>query len=585
MTTLFTQSELEARLVKKLNSTTFLAYALIRDEELLIDQISPNFKWFLGYPDEEIRGKHLTDVFVEFIGSEDIIVQVMHGLEPVYRLEYVARERTDGAMRYYTIEVIPYEASGNALLLLLLDTSVAGRLQQRLTQERNELAHEVQRHEITQIKLQAAKDDLSDRVVERTAELARTNAKLLKQIEERKKVEADLLHVQKMEAIGELAGGVAHDFNNWLTVINTYAGLLKKRYPDDDTIERYAKHIGEAGRQAHALTSQLLTFSRKQVAQPTILNLNNSIENISDMVGRVLGRKINVTTQLSDHLESVFIDPGHLHQIVMNLVFNARDAMRENGGGNLQISTANVPVNDLMPILREENNFPMGAVVLQVSDTGHGMTEEVKNRIFDPFYTTKDMGKGTGLGLSTVYGIVAQSDGHIHVDSVINEGTTFSVYLPIVHVSNVIGVNDAPFRPNDLNASQDRRGNELVLVVDDEPMIRELVRECLESIGYKVLTAVDGEHAKQLVSEQNNPLNLLLTDVIMPGINGKQLVQQLGLDQANAKTQVLYMSGYSNEVITENDILVGQVNLLKKPFTADELLTAVYDVLHSVEKV
>lgn len=586
MKTHFTQSELETQLVNKLNSTTFLAYAVIKDDGLLIDQISPNFQWFLGCPNEIIRGRHITDIFVEFIGSEDIVVEVMHGKEDVFRLEYVAREREDGEMHYYTIEVIPYGKLGNALLLLLLDTSVAGRLQQRLTQERNELAHEIQRHEITQIKLQMAKDDLTDRVVERTAELARTNAKLLHQIEERKKAEADLLHVQKMEAIGELAGGIAHDFNNWLTVINTYSGLLQKQYPADNTIRQYAQHIGEAGKQAHILTSQLLTFSRKQVAQPVSLNMNETIKGISDMVSRVLGSTINVKTNLEEKLGHVFIDPGQLHQIVMNLVFNARDAMQDSRGGDLIISTENISYNTLSSVINDphkKNRFDLGAVVLHVSDSGHGMTEEVKQRIFDPFYTTKDVGKGTGLGLSTIYSIVDQSDGHISVNSVLDEGTTFSIYLP--HISSNPHITEqSDSTQSNCSVTTSGYENKRILVVDDEPMIRELVQECLTSVGYEVLTAVDGNNAKDIIDQLGTPLDLLLIDVVMPKMNGVELVQLLGLDQTETKTEVLYMSGYTYPMMANSHIPTNQINnLLKKPFTADELLTAIYDLVYALQ--
>jgi PAS domain S-box-containing protein len=379
----------------------------------------------------------------------------------------------------------------------------------------------------------------------------------LRDITERKRMEAQYLQAQKMEGIGRLAGGVAHDFNNLLTVINGYSGMLLARDELEHPIRRELEEIHKAGERAADLTRKLLTFSRKDIVQPGPLNLNVVVADAKKMFEHLIGEDIELITLLSADLEAVIADAGQIHQVLMNLVVNARDAMPN--GGRVTIETKNVA--------KEAGS----CVYLGVSDTGTGLTDEVRQHLFEPFFTTKDQGKGTGLGLATVYGIVQQSGGTIDVSSALGEGTTFHICLP--GIRNKVA--------EQLKASSDAealRGSETVLLVEDQDSVREFCRVVLESFGYHVLQASNGRDAIALAEQHPAAIDLLVTDVILPIMDGRVLVEKLRA--VHPETKVLYMSGYSEETIERGRPLGSDLALLPKPFTAEALGTRVREILN-----
>lgn len=387
-------------------------------------------------------------------------------------------------------------------------------------------------------------------------------------ITEQKHIEAQLRHSQKMESIGLLAGGVAHDFNNLLTVIIGYANLLSDQpvVSSDPRMSNALRSIMSAGTRAAELTGQLLTFARRQIVQPRRVNLQELIPEAERMLNRIIGEDIELKTYKSQNLWSVFIDPGQVNQIIMNLAVNARDAMPR--GGKLIIETGNVVLSP--EYTRNLSDVAPGEyVMLAVSDTGHGMSESVRQRVFEPFFTTKEVGKGTGLGLSTVYGIVKQAWGHVTCYSEVNTGTTFKVYLPRA------GDEASPGEAR-VEASG-TRGNEVVLIVEDETMVREFAAQSLSELGYVVHTAAQAQDALDKVASLQGPLHLLLTDVVMPGISGKQLAQILQGQRPGLK--VLYSSGYTPNVIVHHGVLDRGVQFLPKPYSPHELAAKVRQVL------
>lgn len=387
-------------------------------------------------------------------------------------------------------------------------------------------------------------------------------------ITEQKHIEAQLRHSQKMESIGLLAGGVAHDFNNLLTVIIGYANLLSDQpvVSSDPRMSNALRSIMSAGTRAAELTGQLLTFARRQIVQPRRVNLQELIPEAERMLNRIIGEDIELKTYKSQNLWSVFIDPGQVNQIIMNLAVNARDAMPR--GGKLIIETGNVVLSP--EYTRNLSDVAPGEyVMLAVSDTGHGISESVRQRVFEPFFTTKEVGKGTGLGLSTVYGIVKQARGHVTCYSEVNTGTTFKVYLPRA------GDEASPGEAR-VEASG-TRGNEVVLIVEDETMVREFAAQSLSELGYVVHTAAQAQDALDKVASLQGPLHLLLTDVVMPGISGKQLAQILQGQRPGLK--VLYSSGYTPNVIVHHGVLDRGVQFLPKPYSPHELAAKVRQVL------
>jgi two-component system, cell cycle sensor histidine kinase and response regulator CckA len=384
---------------------------------------------------------------------------------------------------------------------------------------------------------------------------------------ERKRLEQQLQQAQKMEAIGQLAGGVAHDFNNLLGVIIGYSEIILNRIGRDSDTYKQAGEIMKAAERAASLTRQLLAFSRKQVLEPKMLNLNAVVVEVEKMLCRLIGEDISLQTSLDPMLSYVKADPGHIEQVIINLAVNGRDAMPR--GGKLTIGTSNAKVEESYARVHPAV-IPGRFVMLAVSDTGSGMDAETQAHIFEPFFTTKAVGKGTGLGLATVYGVVKQSGGFISVHSELDAGTTFKIYLPQVGESP----ETTERRETD---TTDYRGSETILVVEDAEPLRELICTILQSYGYAVLSAEDGLEALRIANQQKHPIHLLLTDVVMPGMNGLELSKRL--TPLRPQMKVLYVSGYTDDAIVRHGILGPDVAMLQKPFTHDILARKVRAVL------
>jgi PAS domain S-box-containing protein len=387
-------------------------------------------------------------------------------------------------------------------------------------------------------------------------------------VTERRALEQQLRHSQKMEAVGRLAGGIAHDFNNLLMVISGYCEFLLERVGTNPALRGPAQEIANASQRATGLTRQLLAFSRKQMLAPKVIDLNTVVTENLRMLERVIGEDIDLVMVPGEELGSVKADPGQVEQVIMNLAVNARDAMPQ--GGKLTIETANISLDEEYARFHESVK-PGDYVMLAISDTGAGMDAETQNHIFEPFFTTKGL-KGTGLGLSTVYGIVKQSEGYIWVYSEPGKGTTFKVYLPRVnYIGEPVSVQPAAAPP------KAEYGHETVLLVEDEAKLRGLARQSLEGQGYTVIEAGDGIEAMQQAQGHRGPIHLLLTDVIMPGMNGRELAGQLA--PRRPEMRVLYMSGYTENAIGHNGMLDEGINLLQKPFTLAAMKAKVREVL------
>ena len=390
-------------------------------------------------------------------------------------------------------------------------------------------------------------------------------------ITERKQLEAQFRQSQKMESVGQLAGGIAHDFNNLLTVINGMAelGLAQLREGDQQQLHEDLQEIRRAGERAAALTRQLLAFSRKQILQPQVLNLNTVVAEMESMLRRLIGEDVNLVVAPTEGLGSVKADPGQMEQVLANLAVNARDAMPQ--GGQLTIETQNVEIDEQYARQRGAAVLPGPYVMLAISDTGMGMDEVTRGRIFEPFFTTKDPGKGTGLGLSTVYGIVKQSDGFIWVYSEVGQGTSFKIYLP--------QVAEAASSKRRSPTIASAHGTETILLVEDVGGLRLLGKRMLESAGYTVLTAANGEEALLLLERYEKPVQLMVTDVVMPGMSGRILAERF--DATRPGMKVLYVSGYTGDVVVRHGVLDEGMPFLGKPFTAVELTRKVREVLDS----
>jgi len=388
-------------------------------------------------------------------------------------------------------------------------------------------------------------------------------------ISERHLLEQQLRQAQKMEAVGRLAGGVAHDFNNLLMVIKGHTELLMNAWAPADGASRKIAQIDRAADRAAALTKQLLAFSRMQVLQPRVMNLNGVVEDMGKLLPRLIGEDVELGIRTSPDLGSIRADASQMEQIIMNLAVNARDAMPT--GGRLIIETSNADLdrtyNSTHPIVK-----PGRYVLLAVSDTGTGMDADTQAHIFEPFFTTKEAGKGTGLGLATVYGVVKQSGGFIWVYSEVGKGTSFKIYLPRVEqpedkVSMPLAFSEAP------------RGTETILLAEDEQDVREVAREFLESGGYTVIEAVNGAEALRLASEHDSTIDLLVTDMVMPGMTGRELAGRL--QQQNSGIGAVYMSGYSEQTAAETAKVDATMRLLTKPFSRGSILRAVREALNT----
>jgi PAS domain S-box-containing protein len=406
---------------------------------------------------------------------------------------------------------------------------------------------------------------------DRRAELILAN-----DVTERNRLEAALLsseeqlrQSQKLEAIGQLAGGVAHDFNNLLTAINGYSALALRRVGPDHAISSYLEEIKKAGDRAANLTRQLLAFGRKQLLQPLAINLNDIVGDMIKLLKRLIGEHVQLVTVPGADLKQIKADPGQLEQVLVNLVVNARDAMPR--GGTITIETANTTLDGAYAS-KHVGVTPGDYVMLAISDTGTGMDQDTRLRVFEPFFTTKEKGKGTGLGLSTVYGIVRQSGGNVWVYSEIGKGTTFKVYLPQIEDE----VAERTATKEDLTR---HRGTETVLLVEDEDMVRKLTIELLEESGYVVLEANGGEQAMQLFTAHTERIDLLITDVVMPIMSGKEVAEQLR--NVHPETKVLFMSGYTDEAIVHHGIVDSHIAFIQKPFSESALTRKVREVLDS----
>jgi PAS domain S-box-containing protein len=380
--------------------------------------------------------------------------------------------------------------------------------------------------------------------------------------EERAKLEQQLRQAQKLESIGRLAGGVAHDFNNLLTVINGFSTLLTQKLDNQSRLWAYADQVRKSGERGASLTRQLLAFSRQEVIKPVNLNLNRTIADSVPMVRRLMGEDIALSTRLDPDLGNVLADPAQIDQVILNLAANARDAMPQ--GGRLEISTRNVD--------RDREGIAERWVVVTVTDTGVGMDDSIKQHIFEPFFTTKGVGKGTGLGLATVYGVMQQNGGSIDVHSAAGVGTSFELSFPRTEQPVAVPV------PKEAAAVRQVHGGERILLVEDDAPVRDFLRSVLEESGYHVVEALDGPDALDIARKQRHEIHLLITDVVMPGMNGKQLSERLRQERPSLK--VIFLSGYSTDLIGHRGVLERDVAFLQKPVSPEVLTAKVHDVLN-----
>lgn len=386
---------------------------------------------------------------------------------------------------------------------------------------------------------------------------------------ESKGLEQRLLQAQKMESIGRLAGGVAHDFNNLLTAMTGYTTLSLEMIPSDDPVREFLQELQKSVDRATNLNKQLLAFARRQVSEPKVIDLNELILDVGNMLRRLISEDIELIIRPATEPCTVKVDPGQLTQVLVNMAVNARDAMPQ--GGRLTIETARVHASlDDPELHRRSEATPGQHILLSISDTGTGMSDEVKEHLFEPFFTTKEKGKGTSLGLATCYGIIKQNNGHIQVQSELGEGTTFKIYFP--HTT------EAPISLQTKQTQPMQRGVETILLVEDEPSVRELTTHILRQLGYTVLEADSGEQALRLVQQHNQvPIHLLLSDVVMPRMSGRELMQKLHALRPDVK--VLLMSGYADDAIARHGALEPSVGFLQKPFSPEALASKVREVL------
>jgi hypothetical protein len=382
----------------------------------------------------------------------------------------------------------------------------------------------------------------------------------------RKQLEEQLRQSQKIEAVGRLAGGIAHDFNNLMTVILGYVGLMKKRMENPALLSLGLEEIGMACERATRLTQQLVAFGRKQILQPQVLDLNSIVSNMDKMLRRLIGEDIELVTILGKTLGRVKADPGQIEQVIINLVLNARDAMPK--GGRITIETANSDLD--ASVTWKHRDIPDGPyATLEIRDSGIGMDDETKRHIFEPYFTTKEVGKGSGLGLATVHGIIRQSGGDIRLESEPNKGTTFTIWLPrteeVPAMESIELVLEAP------------PGRETILVVEDAESVRVLVREALEDAGYRVIEASNGIEALERISQNREPIHLMLTDVVMPKMGGRALATRVA--SLHPETKILFMSGYVGDGVNGIYHPLGRRASISKPFKPEELARKVREVL------
>lgn len=521
------------------SEATFEGVAVHEQGQIL--EANPKLAEIFGYELPEFIGKQISELIAPE-SRDQVLTKTLSGTQEAYEAVGL---RKDGVV--FPIEIsektIPYEAR-TAKILVVRDTTEQKRAKAAYKQAVI-YAHEL-RAEINE----------------------RKRAEAL-----RNELEQQFRQVQKMEAIGRLAGGVAHDFNNLLTAIMGYTAMAADTLPPDHAAHPDLEGIQKTAQRAANLTRQLLAFARRQIIEPRVLNLNDLILNVEKMLRRLISEDIKLTALLAPDLAPLKADPGQLEQILLNLVVNARDAMPN--GGELIIETANVSL-DHDYARRHAEVTPGEYVLLAVSDTGIGMTEEVKARLFEPFFTTKEVGKGTGLGLATCFGIVKQNEGHIRAYSEVGVGTTFKIYLPQVE-----GVATPLVRPEPIDILA--QGTETILLAEDEITVRDLAAQSLRQQGYTVLEATDGLEALELAQSQpQNEIHLLLTDMIMPRLGGANLAEQLRATRPQLK--VLFMSGYTDSTIIRYGLPQTGSAFLQKPFSPRRLIRKVREVLDIEEK-
>jgi len=451
-----------------------------------------------------------------------------------------------------------------------------------------QLAAEVEERRAAEDEVRSINAELEGRVARRTAELVQSESmsrqlaaeqkqaadsleqaldNLRREMKRRRGLESQLIQAQKMEAIGRLAGGVAHDFNNLLTVILGYNEMLTEQVKEDPAALDYTREVLQAAERASALTNQLLAFSRRQVSVPRIVDLNQVVAHIDKMLGRIIGEDVELEIRLAPELAPVRADPAHMDQVIMNLAVNSRDAMPS--GGKLTIETANVQLTEEYAGSHLDC-APGPYVLLSVSDTGTGMDEATKSRLFEPFFTTKEKGKGTGLGLSIVYGIVKQHGGEILVYSEVGQGTVFKIYLPAaVAPAESVAPAGQPVRA----AAVPRN----ILLVEDEEQVRNLTRTILERQGHRILHAGAGEEALVLARDASQAIDLLLSDIVMPRMNGLELAKEVRALRPGIR--ILFMSGYTDNAVVRQGMIDADTPFIQKPFTAAALYSKIQEVM------
>jgi len=510
-----------------------------------------------------------------FEGLQGEYQTAIDGVEPgVERLQAKAIAAHQRALGRQNTAIVAASILMALLLSALLLYGRAARAgEQQLRQVNETLEGEIRERRRAEQELQRAHDQLEERVRERTAQLGQANQALETELAERQNLEAQLMQSHKMEAVGRLAGGIAHDFNNLLMIIAGHTELLLDQKTLDAGSAKSATRIQEAAQRAAKLTGQLLAFSRKQVLQTKVVDLNLVVIEIEQMLRRLIGEHIDLTCRKDGQVGRVKADPGQIEQVLMNLAVNARDAMPR--GGKLLIRTANFEVDGkyarLHPGLR-----PGRYVTLEVTDNGVGMDADTQLHIFEPFFTTKEKGRGTGLGLATTYGIIKQSNGYIAVQSAPEQGTTFRIFLP--RVEEPMEVARTPASVGELP-----RGVETILLVEDEDPLRLLARDFLEKSGYHVLDAPNGNEALEVARRYGGVIHLLLSDVIMPGMSGPDLAVQLKRERPDAR--VIFVSGYTDAALESHGLPNPEIVFVAKPFTRDEILRKVRELLDRVSTV
>ncbi len=506
----------------------------------------------------DIRFKWIFLAFGMFIlacGSTHLLAAVTV-FNPVYRLEGMVKAIT-AAASIFTV----------ALLIPFMPTLIALPSPSQLSQANRALAAEVAERRLAEEEVRKANEELEQRVARRTESLEQALSDLQREMDRRRELEDQLVHSQKMEAVGRLAGGVAHDFNNLLTIITGYTDMLSGHVEGNPVAVECVREVREAAERATALTNQLLAFSRRQVAVPRVVHLNKGIRRLEKMLRRIIGEDIELQMSLAGDLAPARVDPSQMDQVLMNLAVNSRDAMPH--GGRLTVETANVRLHDEYAAAHVGVQ-PGPYVMVAVGDTGTGMDESTKARIFEPFFTTKEQGKGTGLGLSIVYGIVKQNGGGIEVDSEPGQGTLFKIYLPAVAaVPEICSPETA--------APEAEAGRETILLVEDDDRLRRLALVMLEQQGYRVLEAGSPFDALRMIREQHGAVDLLLADMIMPQMTGVDLAAQIRTEYPQIK--VLFMSGYTERSVMNQGTLTPETPFLRKPFTSAELADRIREVL------